>query len=188
MGMVLPVFREACAAVYGAHADIGIYRAMLFNKPASGGTDLPWHQDGGDFWGLDRDPQIFVWTAIDAATKENGCVQVVPKSHKLGLLSRRGHTLSDESLTKHKVDERAVDVEVPRGESVLMHNFLIHRSGLNPTTSSRRAFSVNYTDGRTRMSDPRPIIQPENRPASLVGFKQAGQRMPIVFRPERPAF
>merc|ERR1719215_1656631 len=32
--IVLPKFREACAEVYGPHADIGIYRAMLFNKPA----------------------------------------------------------------------------------------------------------------------------------------------------------
>merc|ERR1719343_149206 len=182
--MSLPVFRGACAEVYGAHSDIGIYRAMLFNKPAEGGTDLPWHQDGGEFWGLDRDPLIFVWTAIDDATKDNGCVQVVPGSHKLGLLSRRGHTLSAENIAKHKVEECAVHVEVARGESVLMHNFLVHRSGVNPTNASRRAFSVNYTDVRTRMLDPRPIIQPENRPASMVGFKEPAQCMPVIFRPE----
>merc|ERR1711964_39405 len=88
--------------VHGTHVDVALFRAMVFNKPAEKGTDLPWHQDGGDWWGLDRDPQIFVWTALDDATCENGCVQVVPGSHRLGLLSRRGHTLSVENIARHK--------------------------------------------------------------------------------------
>ena len=65
----LDTYKEACRRIYGGHAEISIYRAMVFNKPAKQGTNLPWHQDGGDWWGLDRDPQIFVWTAIDPATK-----------------------------------------------------------------------------------------------------------------------
>ena len=31
---------------------IKLYRAVLFNKAAQGGTNLPWHQDGGRFWGM----------------------------------------------------------------------------------------------------------------------------------------
>eukprot|EP00445_Apocalathium_hangoei_P000643 CAMPEP_0203840450 /NCGR_PEP_ID=MMETSP0359-20131031/785_1 /ASSEMBLY_ACC=CAM_ASM_000338 /TAXON_ID=268821 /ORGANISM="Scrippsiella Hangoei, Strain SHTV-5" /LENGTH=293 /DNA_ID=CAMNT_0050754665 /DNA_START=52 /DNA_END=930 /DNA_ORIENTATION=- len=175
--MTLPVFREMCAELHGAHTDIAVYRAMLFNKPAEGGTDLPWHQDGGDWWGLDRDPLVFVWTAIDAATRQNGCVQVVPGSHRLGLLSRRGHTLSDQTVSRLEVDARAVNVEVDRGETVMMHNFLVHRSGLNPTDKPRRAFSVNYADGRTCLLDPRPVVQPEGKSASMHGFKIPGQRL-----------
>jgi hypothetical protein len=29
-----------------------------------GGTALPWHQDGGEHWALDRDPLFFVWIAL----------------------------------------------------------------------------------------------------------------------------
>ena len=178
--MTLPVFREACAQIYGGHADISVYRAMLFNKPAHQGTNLPWHQDGGDWWGLDRDPLAFVWTAIDNATKENGCVQVIPGSHKLGLLSRRGHTLSDESLQKLNPVQNGIHIEVASGESVLMHNFLVHGSGVNPTDQPRRAFSVNYCDARTRVLDPKPTVQPENivRPEERL---KPGQQLPKIF-------
>jgi len=186
--MTLPVFQHICARVYGAHTDISIYRAMLFNKPAQAGTDLPWHQDGGDWWGLDRDPQMFVWTALDETTAQNGCVQVVPGSHKLGILSRRGHTLSQENLSKHKIESRAINLEVPKGESVLMHNFLVHRSGTNPSSMPRRAFSVNYADGRTRVVHPRPVVQPEGHPGPELGLKEPNAALPVVFRPTRPEF
>ena len=62
--MCKPLFHEICARVYGAHAGVSIYRAMVMAKPAGqdgGGTLLPWHQDGGDWWGLDRDPLCFLW-------------------------------------------------------------------------------------------------------------------------------
>eukprot|EP00483_Globobulimina_turgida_P005502 UN05512 len=90
------VFKNICNVVYGKHRSIAIYRSMVFNKPAvgdGGGTYLPWHQDGGNWWGLDRDPLVFTWTALYDATKENGCVQCVVGSHKNGVLSRPGHTL-----------------------------------------------------------------------------------------------
>lgn len=44
---------------------VALYRATLFTKSARGGTVLPWHQDGGSFWGLDRDPELQIgppWT------------------------------------------------------------------------------------------------------------------------------
>jgi len=186
--MLLPVFKEACTEMYGGHVDIGIYRSMVFNKPAQAGTDLPWHQDGGEWWGLDRDALIFVWTALDDATKAKGCVKVVPGTHKLGLLSKRGHTLSQESIEAHQVEERATSVEVARGESVLMHNFLIHSSGTNATDAPRRAFSVNYADGRTRLIHPKPVVQPEGKSGPVLGFTEPGQQLPVIFSPELPAF
>ena len=51
-----PLFREICGRHYGNHASISIFRAMMMNKPAGKGTYLPWHQDAGDVWKLDRDP------------------------------------------------------------------------------------------------------------------------------------
>ena len=76
--MTRPFFRALCDRVYGSHAAISVYRAMVMSKPAGGdggGTPLPWHQDGGDWWALDRDPLVFVWVALSAATRENGAVQ-----------------------------------------------------------------------------------------------------------------
>ena len=70
----LPLFREVCAHVYG-EVSIACFRAMFMNKPAHGGTELPWHQDR---WSnLDRDPLVTIWTGLDAANRENGCLEVL---------------------------------------------------------------------------------------------------------------
>ncbi len=146
----LPVHREACAHVYGEKAGVSVFRAMFMNKPAGLGTELPWHQDGGEIWNLDRDPLLTTWMALDASTRENGCVQIIPGSHRLGLLSSYGHTLSAEAAERHCTSDRVLELELAAGEGVLLHNFLIHRSGINRTSSPRRAFSVCYMDARTR--------------------------------------
>merc|ERR1712048_581718 len=116
----------------------------------------------------------------------NGCVEVVPGSHKLGLLSQRGHTLSAQQLEKHDVESRKKAVPVARGESVLMHNYLIHRSGTNPTSRPRRAFSVNYADGRTKVLDPKPVVQPEGHSGPKLGFR--GTSLPIILKRKLPTF
>ena len=155
-----PLFKHVCARTYGAHAAISIYRAMVMAKPAGalgGGTPLAWHQDGGDWWGLDRDPLCFVWLALTPATAANGAVQVVRGSHRLGLLSARGHTLSDADIARvcDAPDADVVTVELQPGEAFLCHNWTVHRSGVNTTDAPRRGFSANFVDSRTRVCDPR---------------------------------
>lgn len=145
-----PLFREVCAQMYGPHAAVSIFRAMIMNKPARQGTYLPWHQDGGTVWQLDRDPLVTIWVALDAATQDNGCMEAIRSSHRLGLLSLHGSTLTDDQASKHCRPEMTVPLEVPSGHAVLLHNWLIHRSGINPSPTPRRAFTMCCMDARTR--------------------------------------
>ena len=128
---------------------VASFRAMFMNKPARQGTLLPWHQDR--WTDLDRDPLITLWTALDPATKENGCVQVIPRSHKLGLInpSHPSAFLTEEQAQRHTSESGTVYLEMAAGESVLLHNWLLHRSDTNATDSPRRAFSVCYMEGKT---------------------------------------
>jgi hypothetical protein len=144
-----PLFMEIAAHHYGTHAPVSVFRAIVMNKPARLGTVLPWHQDGGDVWALDRDPLVTIWVALDSATTENGCVEVVAGSHRFGLLSRQGSTLSDENAARYCTPESIVPLELEAGHGVLLHNWLIHRSGVNRVHRPRRAFSVCYMDART---------------------------------------
>lgn len=158
--MQKPLFKEICARVYGAHAGIAIYRAMVMAKPAGhdgGGTTLPWHQDGGDWWGLDRDPLCFLWLALSHATAANGAVEVVNGSHKNGLLSRLGHTLSEADIASicYGPDSKVTTVVLRPGQAFLAHNWLVHRSGINTTAEARRGFSANFVDARTAVIEPR---------------------------------
>ncbi len=156
-----PLFLEICARQYGSHAPVSIFRAMVMNKPAGQGTVLPWHQDGGDVWRLDRDPLVTVWVALDPATRANGCMEVVPGTHRLGLLSLYGSTVEEEHVKVHCPAERVQPLEVEAGHAVLLHNWLIHRSGVNPTSVPRRALTVCYMDGRTLSTltgNPFPLV------------------------------
>ncbi len=148
--MQRPIFRDVCERAYGKDAPIACFRAMFMNKPARKGTWLPWHQDR---WkDLDRDPLLTVWTALDPCTAANGCVQVIPKSHKLGLLNldHPSGFLTPELAKKHCPPEKVVLLELKAGEVALLHNWLLHASDVNRSDISRRGFSVCYMDGRTR--------------------------------------
>jgi phytanoyl-CoA hydroxylase len=141
-----PLFVRVARALLGP--EVSLYRAMLMNKAAGGGTLLPWHQDGGLFWGLDRDPLLSIWTALDDATAESGAVELVPGSHAGGLARPMGGNLPPELAAA--ATARAVRVEARAGEVLLLHNFVWHRSGRNATASPRRALSFCYLDARTR--------------------------------------
>ena len=151
--MEAPLFRHLCEKIYGPQTPVAGFRAMFMNKPAHQGTLLPWHQDRWNY--LDRDPLITVWTALDPATRENGCVQIVPGSHQQGLInpSHPSGFLSDEQAERYNAPENIVYLELAAGEAVLLHNHLLHRSDTNATAVSRRAFSVCYMDARTKASN-----------------------------------
>lgn len=143
-------FRDMCARVYGADTPIAAFRAMFMNKPANRGTFLPWHQDR---WNrLDRDPLLTLWTALDPATKENGCVQVIPGSHRQGVINPEHGSgfLTEEQAARYCTEDKRVHLEVDAGEVMLLHNYLLHASDVNRSDQSRRAFSVCYMDARTR--------------------------------------
>ena len=150
-----PLFAELCRRIYGEGKATSCFRAMFMNKPSGAGTDLVWHQDR---WvDLDRDPQITVWTALDPASIANGCVQIVPGSHRrLRNPSSRSGFLSGEQRVELERQiaadpaHRPLHLELAAGEAVLLHNWTLHRSGTNATAIPRRAFSVCYMDAATR--------------------------------------
>jgi phytanoyl-CoA hydroxylase len=133
-----------------APGPITLYRAVLFNKAARGGTDLPWHQDGGIFWGLDRPPLVQIWTTLDDATEASGGVEFIPGSHKKGLVTPLGGVVQPEHVESAGVDEKRVLVPAQAGEALLIANEVWHRSGTNHTDLPRRAVTFCYLRGETR--------------------------------------
>ena len=148
--MQKPLFRSICARAYGPEAPVACFRAMFMNKPAGKGHDLTWHQDR--WTDLDRDPLVTVWTALDPATIENGCVKIIPGSHKWGLVNPEN---ASGFLSSEQIDERTrmaeqVYLELNAGEVVLLHNWMLHSSGTNHTNVPRRAFSTCYMHAATK--------------------------------------
>ncbi len=137
-----------------AHAQIQgpvvLYRAILFNKGVPGGSDIPWHQDGGKLWGLSEDPHLQIWTALDDAPADGGCLEVLPGSHLAGLVTELGGVVPRDKVAAAQLGDRALPLPVLAGEVVLVHNKVWHRSGRSRTGKRRLALSVCYMSAQTR--------------------------------------
>ena len=145
-----PLFQRICRRYVGEA--VSVFRSMFMNKPARWEQTLPWHQDVGAGWGIDRNPILTVWTALDEATAANGAMEIVPGSHLHGVINER-HFLSAEEEARYAPPGKVEPLEAEAGEAVLLHNLLLHRSGTNPTDRPRRAFSVTYMEAGTRTLD-----------------------------------
>ncbi len=123
----------------------------VFNKPPGVDGRHPMHQDLRYFRVRPADGITGVWTAILPATRESGCLAVLPGTHKGELLE---HENPDWEFVNHgfygidDVDvESRVHVEMMPGDTLLFHPLLIHGSGTNESDQFRRAISVHYAAG-----------------------------------------
>jgi len=128
--------------------DISLFHSKLLMKAAHDGTITPWHQDYS-YWVKkeNRPVHLNAMLAIDAATKENGCIQFVPGSHKQGLLphdrKEQAFGLFLPGYFQPRPD--AVLVEMAPGDCVFFGPLVIHGSDSNRSTKDRRANTVAYT-------------------------------------------
>jgi ectoine hydroxylase-related dioxygenase (phytanoyl-CoA dioxygenase family) len=129
-----------------------LYYSMLMMKPPAGGAASPWHQDLA-FYTHDRARLVNVQVYLDAATRENGCVRVVPGSHREGLRNHYDgelHTGVVQGDTRD-FDAREVLVEVPAGSIAVWHSLTMHSSHPNNSDRPRRAIAFGYKDPSTAL-------------------------------------
>ncbi len=131
--------------------DVSIYRALVFNKAAeTGGSTLPWHQDGGLFWGVNRDPVLQLWTALDDVPLGGGCLEVLPGTHHAGLVRPIGGVVPIATALAADAETQAVALPAKAGEVILIHNHMWHRSRRSTSGQARRALTVCYLPAATR--------------------------------------
>ena len=122
-------------------------QSMLFVKPPNF-QGQAWHQD--EIYIPTRDRSLIgAWIAMDDATVENGCLWVLPGSHRQGYLyPQRNHENPDEfdfaqeSYGFDGSDE--VPVEVTTGTLVFFNGYLLHRSRKNRGKTFRRVLVNHY--------------------------------------------
>ena len=143
-----PLFERIARTVI--QDSVVIYRALLFNKGASAGSDIPWHQDGGSLWGLSEEPLLQIWTALDDAPLDGGCLEFIPGSHARGLATPLGGVVPKDQVAAADAARHSTPVPVRAGEALLIHNQVWHRSGKNRAGQRRLGFSVCYMSASTR--------------------------------------
>jgi hypothetical protein len=125
-------------------ADLVMFQDMALLKPPGGGREKPWHQDKAFFSIRTTSPVVGVWIALDPATPENGCMHVIPGSHREGPVvhfKRRDWQICDDAV------EVARDVMVPLepGGCLFFDGLMHHGTPANRTTLRRRALQFHYT-------------------------------------------
>lgn len=126
------------------------YHSKMILKDAKIGGAWRWHQDYG-YWyqnGVIWPHLCSVFIAVDPATRENGCLQVIPRSHEIGRIE---HVLAgdqagaDEERVEAILERMPVEhVEMSPGDVLFFHPNLLHRSDMNRSDQPRWSLICCY--------------------------------------------
>ena len=164
---------------------VRFWHDQLFYKPAQHGGVVAWHQDYS-YWTRTQPMQhLTCWIALDDSTRENGCLQYVPGSHRWPLLPVTGlagnmdeirTVLSPEQLREFQ----PVAIELKAGEATFHHPLMVHGSYENRTDRPRRATVINvFRDGVHSASDAELL---QGVPPIPAGRKMEGQFFPLLYQ------
>uniref|UniRef100_S4RVT9 Phytanoyl-CoA dioxygenase, peroxisomal n=1 Tax=Petromyzon marinus TaxID=7757 RepID=S4RVT9_PETMA len=134
-------------------SNIMAMHTMLINKPPDPGSKTsrhPMHQDLHYFPFRPADRIVCSWTAMQTINRQNGCLVVLPGTHK-GELKQHDYPEWEGGVNKMYHGVRDYDPTMPRvhldmeeGDTVFFHPLLIHGSGMNNTDGFRKSISCHY--------------------------------------------
>jgi len=121
------------------------------NYKLPGGNGFGAHLDAPAYDHIGQIEHTTANIAVDAATIANGCVEVVPGSHRMAVELAEGGRISD----AWEARQQWVPVELAPGDLLIFGSHLAHRSGPNGTSSSRASVYATYS----RVADGRDLRQ-----------------------------
>ncbi len=146
--------------------DLKLFGDQMFLKPP-GGMEKTYHQDSL-YFKIEPMALVSSWVAMDDVTLENGCLWVVPGSHKSGPLDhsevwmvgeRRDMTIPETAFDRGSEEP----IVMKAGSCSFHHSLLLHRSGANETTQRRRGLATHYMSARSRWTG-----APQDKPDYLL--------------------
>jgi phytanoyl-CoA hydroxylase len=149
----LPRLLEILEGLIGS--PVRLIQDMALLKPPHIGGEKPWHQDNAYFLMEPLEKVVGVWIALDRATIENGCMHVIPGSHRAG---PRPHYHDRDCQLPDDAVEVSQDTTVPLdpGGALIFSSLLHHGTPPNTSADRRRALQFHYASIHcTRMSDAR---------------------------------
>ena len=143
---------NSVAALLDSDAPVCHFHSKLMQKEPKVGGAWEWHQDYG-YWYKNQfmfpDQLLSVMVALTPANKQNGCLQVIKGSHKLG---RINHGFAGEQVGADMVMvENAlksmdlVYVEIEPGDALFFHSNILHRSEANLSENARWSIISCYS-------------------------------------------
>lgn len=136
-----PIYVEACEKLIGADADLYFNQAVI--KPPEVGQSFAWHQDSG-YVVTDPLEYITCWTAIGRSFIDNGCIWIIPESHKWGLKEHVRDPAEQALVAQFDDDSGAIPVEMEAGQVAIFSSLMLHRSGPNTSGEVRLGYVPQY--------------------------------------------
>jgi ectoine hydroxylase-related dioxygenase (phytanoyl-CoA dioxygenase family) len=142
-----PQIVELVSGVIGD--DVILWGCHVFCKPAHEGYETPWHQDG-HYWPIRPLANCTVWVALEPSTVHNGCLRVIPRSHRnrelhAHLYEDRTDLTLNQRMADGTFDEaQAVDIELQPGQMSLHDVYMIHGARPNTSTQRRTGVALRY--------------------------------------------
>ena len=139
-------------------SEILVDGTLVFYKPPHDSSYVSWHQDSV-YSGWNLTPSTSAWIALTPSHAANGCMRVIPGSHKQGLLGHANIPAGPNLLRRGEqvaegVDESAaVDVVLKPGEMSFHHSTIIHGSNPNTSAEPRVGFIVRFVTNEFTNSD-----------------------------------
>jgi len=168
--------------------DIMVWSSHLYPKEPGDGRFISWHQDSAH-WGLETDNVLTVWVALTPATRDNGCMRMLPGSQTTGIVEHRDTWETKNILTRgqtiaEEIDEdKAVWVELEPGQTSIHHLHMWHASPPNVTDGRRVAVALRYITPRARQTrtdrDFATLVRGEDR----YGHFEAEPRPSVTMEP-----
>ena len=201
---VSPVFRQAIsharivetAAMLAETEDLQVWYDQAQCKPPHSGGAAEWHQDAQYWQPIGPPLALTAWIALDDAEVENGCMWMVPGSHRWGdqsaaLTAQRNLRTQDAfgDLPRISPPAGTASWREPRpcpvraGEVHFHHCLTWHGSPVNRTARERRAFSVHYLPGGVRFTGaPGHPLASRIRVAEGAPLLDDSEHFPVVYR------
>jgi len=129
--------------------DIVLWATVFWYKEPHNTKYIPWHQDAS-YWPMEPRINLTAWIALGPTFPENGCLRLIPGSHKEWLDDEYQPLDKDSGfsrgLTPEQVDEsRAVDMTMQPGDVVFFSEATLHGSNANRSDVPRLGFSLRFT-------------------------------------------
>lgn len=141
---------DAVADLLGPDLDC-FQSQFIFKNP--GVIGQPWHQDSY-YFRFDRQPQVGVWLALSRATLENGCLWVLPGSHKKEIFEHIPDRRPEANRAYMEIVSEDDSAKVPAlmepGDVLFFHSYLMHMSTDNIAAERRSAMVYHYARAGTR--------------------------------------
>jgi phytanoyl-CoA hydroxylase len=128
--------------------DVDLYWNQSVFKQPEGTRDFPWHQDDG-YTPVEPSPYVTLWLAVSDATAENGCISVLPGSHKRGLVPHEKTAIGLSCYGNHEPDQ-GVRVPLRAGSIACFWSLMFHKSGPNRSEAVRKAYVIQYSKAGLR--------------------------------------